>query len=373
MDSIIYPHFIMPIGSIEDDKLVSIIIVNYNSGSLLLRNARSILDSNYTANRVELVIDDNNSQNTSLDNFQTNLRNRLTNPSNGVIIRNDENEGSCKTINLGLVKTQGDIIIIIFSNPDAVNSTNAISKITSHLNSNNEIRIYQFSPLLPSDEPEVAAAYLDPLGYAYSFMVNRATLVSFGGAVAIAIKHDVMNRIGNLDGDYFIEHEDQFFWGALLYGFKILYALGAIAQHYRGKLEKPIYFIRERRDYLYTRNHISTLKNLQLHNLLYFLPQVLLIELFKALLVLVAKRNFRLSLKIVDSIVVPFRVLPSLRKKRAKVQQSRSIPVKDVLKYFVPFIPLHQLNYPKHQAAGKKYMIDNRLLLKILAAKGMMS
>jgi GT2 family glycosyltransferase len=364
----------MSIGSIEDDKLVSIIIVNYNSGSLLLRTARSILDSNYTANQIELVIDDNNSQNTSLDNFQTNLKNRLTNPSNGVIIRNDENERWCKAINLGLVKTQGDIIIIIiFSNPDIVNSTNAISKVTSHLNSNNEIKICQFSPLLPSDEPEVAAAYLDQLGYAYSFMVNRATLVSFGEAVAIAIKHDVMNRVGNLDGDYFMEHEDQVFWGALLYGFKILCAPGAIAQHYRGKLEKPIYFIGERRVYLYTRNHISTLKNLQLHNLLYFLPHVLLIELFKALPVLVAKRNFRSSLKTVDSIVAPFRVLPSLRKRRAKLQQSRSIPVKEVLKYFVSFIPLHQLNYLKHQAAGKRYLLDNQLLLKILAAKGMMS
>jgi GT2 family glycosyltransferase len=372
MESIIYSHFIVPIGSIEDDKLVSIIIVNYNSGSLLLRTVRSIWYSNYTANRIELVIDDNNSQNTSLDNFQTNLKNRLTDPSNRVIIRNDENEGWCKAINVGLVRTQGEIIILV-SNPDVVNSTDAISKVSSHLNSNNEIRIYHFSPLLPSDEPEVTALYLDPLSCAYSFMVNRATLVSFGEAVAIAMKHDVRNRVGNLDGDYFIEYEDQVFWGALLYRFKILYALGAIAEHYRGKVERPIYLIRERRVYLHTRNHISTLKNLQLHNLLYFFPQVLLIELFKALLVLVAKRNFRLSLKIVDGIVAPFRVLPSLNKKRAKVQQSRSIPVNEVLKYFVLFMPLHQLNYLKHQAAGKRYLLDNQLLLKILVAKGMMS
>jgi hypothetical protein len=45
-------HFITLTGSIEDDKLVSLIIVNYDSRSLLLRTARSILDSNYAANRI---------------------------------------------------------------------------------------------------------------------------------------------------------------------------------------------------------------------------------------------------------------------------------------------------------------------------------
>jgi hypothetical protein len=77
----------MPSGSVEDDKLVSRIRVNYNSGPLLSRTARSISDSNYTANGIELLIDGNKSQNTSLDNFQTNLNNRLTNPSNRVIIK----------------------------------------------------------------------------------------------------------------------------------------------------------------------------------------------------------------------------------------------------------------------------------------------
>jgi GT2 family glycosyltransferase len=204
-------------------------------------------------------------------------------------------------------------------------------------------------------------------------MVNRATLVSFGEAVAITKKYDVMNRVDKSDGDCFIEYEDQVFWAALLYGFKILCALGIIAQYYRGKPEKPICFIRERRVYSYTRNHISTLNNLQWHNLLYFLLQVLLIELLKAFLTLVSKRNFRLSLKFVYGIVASFRVLPSLHKKKAKVQQSTSIPVKETLKYFVQFMPLHQLNYLKHQTSGKRYLLDNQLLLKILAAKGMMS
>jgi len=360
----------MPSGSREDDKLISIITVNNNPGSLLSRTVRSNLDSNYTANWIELVLDDdNNPQNTSLDNFQANLENRLTIPSNQVIIRNDENEEWCKTINIGLAKTQADIII--FSNSDVVNSTDAITKKTWHLNSNNELRIYQFSLLLRFGEPEVLATYLDPLGYACNFMVNRAILVSFDKTVAIAVKHNVMNRVGISLPDYFMEYEDQVFWGALLYGFKILSALDAIAQHYRGKCEKPVYFIRERRVYLYTTNHIFTINNLQLHNRLHFLLQIFFIKLLEALLALVAKRNFTLSLKIVDGIGALFQLLRSRRKNSAKLRL-RSISIKEVLKYFEPFMPLRQLNYLTHQEAGKRHLFNNQVLLKILAAKGMM-
>jgi len=363
----------MPYGSTQSKKLLSVIIVNYNSGDLLSSTVKSILDSNYPTDRIELIIIDNNSRDNSLSNLQKTLKNRLTNLFNLVIIRNDENEGWCKAINVGLVKTQGDIIII--SNHDVIYSTDAISKVMSHLNSNNDIGICQFNSLLPSGEPDVAAAFLDPLGYAYSFLVDRPTLVSFGEAVAIAVKRDVINRVGNLDDDYFVEYDDQdFCWRALLYGFKILYVPDAIVHHYRGTVEKPNYFMRERRVYLYTRNHISTLiKNLELHNLLYYLPQVLLIELCKALLILVVKRNLRLALKIFKGIIAPFLILPSLRKKRAKIQQSRSIPDKQVLKHFVPFMPVHQLNYLKYQAAGKRYVLDNQLLVKIVATKGIMS
>jgi hypothetical protein len=203
-------------------------------------------------------------------------------------------------------------------------------------------------------------------------MMNRAMPVSFGEAVGMVMKHDVLDRVCNLDGDCFIKYEDQGYSGAFLYGFKILYALGAIAQYYRAKLKRAIY-IRKRRVYLSPRNDISTLKSLELHNLFFFLLQVPLNELFKALFILVSKRNFRSSFKIVDGIVESFRVLSPLHKKRVKLQQSRLIPVREVLKYFVPIMVVRQLNYLKHRTAGERYLPNNQLSLEILAVKGMMS
>lgn len=350
---------------------LSIIIVNYNSKDLLSRTVESILNSSYALSRIELIIVDNNSQDGSLMELEGRLKTKLINLSNFIIIKNNTNQGWCKAINAGLAQAKGEIIIL--SNHDVIYSKDAISKIVPYLTNDNDIGICQFNSLLPSGEPDVAAAYLDPLGYAYSFMVDRPTLVSFGEAVAIAIRKDVIEKVGNLDDDYFIEYEDQdFCWRSIIHGYKILFVPDAIVHHYRGTVEKPNFFMRERRVYLYTRNHICTLiKNLELHNLLFYLPQVLLIELCKALFVLLAKKNFKLSLRIMEGIIAPSLILPSLHKKRKKIQQGRSISDKFAFKYFVPFMPIHQLNYLRYQGEGKRYVLDNQLLIKIRRDKGM--
>lgn len=352
-------------------KVLSIIIVNYNSGELLTRTVESILDSGYPLSRLELIIVDNGSKDNSLINLKTKNEAKSDELFGLNIIRNTENEGWCKAINLGLRQARGDVII--FSNHDVIYSKGSISKVIFHLNNRKDVGICQFNSFLPTGEPDVAAAYLDPLGYAYSFIVSEPTLVTFGEAVAIAIKKDVVDKIGNLDDDYFIEYEDQdFCWRALLHGYKILFIPEAIVHHYRGTVEKPNFFVREKRVYLYTRNHINTLiKNLELHNLLRYLPQVLLIEVCKALFVLFVRRNFRLAAKIFEGIVAPFLILPSLSRKRKKIQKSRSVPDEEVLKYFVPFMPVHQLNYLKYQSSGQRYVLDNQLLLKVLANKEM--
>jgi GT2 family glycosyltransferase len=228
-------------------KLLSIIIVNYNSGDLLLRTAQSMIESSYPSNRIELLIVDNNSHDNSLEKMRIGLADKIRELHKFTIIKNDENKGWCKAINSGLEAAQGDIII--FSNHDVIYSKHAIAKIVSYIQTAEDIGICQFNSILPSGEPDVAASYLDPMGYAYSFLVSKPTLVSFGEAVAIAVKREVINRIGYLDEDYFIEYEDQdYCWRALLHGFKILFVPDAIVTHYRGSVEKSLYFNRQKQE-----------------------------------------------------------------------------------------------------------------------------
>jgi hypothetical protein len=309
---------------------------------------------------------DNHSQDDSLNLVSQQLDEKLKQLNNFVLVRNTENEGWCKAINAGISKANGDIII--FSNHDVIYKPDSLSKIVTALNVHENVGICQFNCLLPSGEPDVAASFLDPLGYAYSFLSNQTTYVTFGEAVAIAVKSQVIKTIGRLDEDYFIEYEDQdFCWRALLFGFKILFIHDAMVTHYRGSVEKPNFFVRGKRVFLYTRNHIYTLmKNLEFHNLIKYLPEVLVIECCKGFFVLFVRRNFNVSMKIFKGIFSSFAHMGSLSKKRRAIQKNRKLPDKDVFKTFVPFMPSHQLNYLKYQGEGRRYVIDDASLLKEL-------
>jgi GT2 family glycosyltransferase len=345
--------------------LVSIIIVNYNAGELLLETVSSIVTCSYPINKLEIILIDNASRDKSIQITLNKLQKILNKVKRFIVIKNRQNKGWCKAINEGLKLAQGDIII--FSNHDVIYSKDSIYKIVNCLISNKEIGVCQFFSLLPSWEPDVAACYLDPLGYAYSFLSNNPVFVSFGEAVAIAVKKEVIEKIGNLDEDYFIEYEDQdFCWRALLAGYKILFCPEAVVYHYRGSVEKPIYFLREKRVMLYTKNHIVTLmKNLEIKNLLFYLPLVLTIEIGKAMYILVCKKNLKLFIGILRGITAPFLNLRSLTSKRQIVQKYvRRVPDKEVFKYFVPFMLKHQLNYLKYQQQGKRYVISDKSFVK---------
>ncbi|MHA1595153.1 MAG: glycosyltransferase family 2 protein [Candidatus Baldrarchaeia archaeon] len=337
---------------------VSVIIVNHNSGEFLARTVGSILSNNYPLNKLEIIIVDNASIDKSVENLLKKYKEEFHKLKNFVLIKNVKNEGWCKAINKGLNLAKGDIII--FSNHDVNYSKNSIRKIVNYLLSYNDVGICQFFSLLPSGDPDVAACYLDPLGYAYNFLTSRPCFVSFGEAVAIAIKRDVIKKIGGLDEDYFIEYEDQdFCWRALLAGYKILFVPEATVTHYRGSVEKPIWFLREKRVMLYTKNHISTLiKNLEFRNLLFLLPIVLAIEISKAMYVLLVHKKVKLFFKIIQGIITPFLTLPRLIKKRVEIQKLRVVSDNELFKkYFVPFMPIYQVNYLKYQGKGKRYII----------------
>ena len=354
----------------KEKPLISIIIVNYNSGELLLKTVKSILKSSCDKDKIEVIIVDNNSKDHSIEILLNNISRELEQIYNFILIENHQNEGWCKAINKGIKLSKGKIII--FSNHDIVFTEFSIDKVVNFLLESPQVGICQFYSLLPTGKPDVAACYLDSLGYAYSFLANYPLPVTFAEAMALALKRKVVEDIGNLDEDYFIEYEDQdFCWRALLRGYKVFFLPDAVVYHYRGSVEKPSYFVRERRVMLYTKNHIITLiKNLDFWNLVKFLPLVLLIELIKLLYILIIKRNLRIASSIIHGILSPFSNLGNVLEKRMIVQREiRKVSDKDVLKYMSPFRLYHQINYLKFQQKGQRYIITDTNFLSFLAGK----
>jgi len=97
--------------------LVSIIILNYNAGELLLKCVKSILNTNYENFEVILV------DNVSSDNSHRECKERFKQIR---LIENKKNLGYCEGNNVGIRNAKGDYVIIL--NPDTTVEPNWVDE-----------------------------------------------------------------------------------------------------------------------------------------------------------------------------------------------------------------------------------------------------
>ena len=100
------------------ESLVSIVVLNYNAGKLLLNCIESIKKSSYQ--NIEILVVDN----ISSDNSQIECKKKFPDIK---LIQNDENLGYCGGNNAGIKKAEGEFIIIL--NPDTIVETNWIDEL----------------------------------------------------------------------------------------------------------------------------------------------------------------------------------------------------------------------------------------------------
>jgi len=93
----------------NDEPLVSIIILNYNAGHLLIDCVESILNTHYP--NYEVIVVDNASE----DNSHTKCKEKF--PSIR-LIENTENLGYCEGNNVGIRQAKGSFVVIL--NPDTL-------------------------------------------------------------------------------------------------------------------------------------------------------------------------------------------------------------------------------------------------------------
>lgn len=106
--------------------MISVVIVNYNSGELLGACVRSVLASNVP---VEIVVSDNG----SCDDSISSLKSAIASP-NLKILENGANLGFSKANNIALKETSGDYIL--FLNPDCVIRPDTLQSMRKVMESN---------------------------------------------------------------------------------------------------------------------------------------------------------------------------------------------------------------------------------------------
>jgi len=231
---------------------VSIIIVNYNGGELLLKAVESIYQQTY--NNFEVIVVDNASK----DNSVKNLLIKYGHMKNLKVIKLKKNLGFLKGNNIGFQKTSKDSKYILMLNNDAYLEKDTIEKLVEILENNSSIGAIQ---------PEIYFfdGSIQTLGNLYDIFcmgtihlgnhLELDTNISRRGIIYITypcgavtlIRKELIDRIGFFDSKYFLYHDDiDLGLRIWLYGYKVAASIGVKAYHMggysSGKIRVDAYF-----------------------------------------------------------------------------------------------------------------------------------
>ena len=188
------------------ESLVSIIVLNYNAGKLLLNCIESIKKSSYQ--NIEILVVDN----ISSDNSQIECKKKFPDIK---LIQNDENLGYCGGNNVGIKKAEGEFIIIL--NPDTIVETNWIDEL---LNAQKEFGdgLYQPKILSLNEENTIQSTgnMLHIFGFGFARDKGNKVIerkeeiekVGYASGTCLFTTRKVLDKIGLLDEFLFLYHDD---------------------------------------------------------------------------------------------------------------------------------------------------------------------
>ena len=188
------------------ESLVSIVVLNYNAGKLLLNCIESIKKSSYQ--NIEILVVDN----ISSDNSQIECKKKFPDIK---LIQNDENLGYCGGNNEGIKKAEGEFIIIL--NPDTIVETNWIDEL---LKAQKEFGdgLYQPKILSLNEEDTIQSTGNMLHVFGFGFARDKGNKVSerkeeiekvgYASGTCLFTTRKVLDKIGLLDEFLFLYHDD---------------------------------------------------------------------------------------------------------------------------------------------------------------------
>ena len=233
---------------------ISIVIVNYNTKEYLSRCVRSIFESGISIDKLQLIIIDNASQDSSLKITQELISEKSLSAD---IICNSENLGFSKALNMGLKKCSGDYICIL--NPDTYIEKTCFSKLEKYMNKN--LQIGCITPKIVNSNghlqisckrslPTIKSSIFKVLGLDKIFMKNKAisaynllyldedeiSQVEVISGAFMFLRREVFEKVGYFDESFYLYGEDIDYCHRIKKeGFAIVYYPLAKVIHYKGK------------------------------------------------------------------------------------------------------------------------------------------
>ena len=214
----------------SENPLVSVIVLNYNAGELLLNCIESIKKSAYK--NLEIIVVDN----ISTDKSQEVCKEKYPDIK---LIQNNENFGYCEGNNIGIRVAKGDYIIIL--NPDTIVESNWIEELISAYNKLGE-GLYQPKHLSLNEKTVYMSAgnMLNIFGFGYARekgkkdqnQFNKIEEINYASGTCLFTSSNVLKKVGLFDPFIFLYHDDlDLGWRASQLGIKSYYVPTSIIYH----------------------------------------------------------------------------------------------------------------------------------------------
>ena len=212
------------------NPLVSIIILNYNAGNLLLNCIDSVFKSTYPNFEV-LVVD-----NISTDNSHVVCKKKFEKIH---LIENKENLGYCEGNNVGIRNANGEFVVIL--NPDTIVEPNWLNHLMSAYNEFGE-GLYQ-PKFFSLNEKHVLQSTGNMLHiFGFGFAKDKGKIddektesiekINYASGTCLFTSKIVLDKIGLLDPFLFLYHDDlDLGWRAAHIGINSFYVPKSIIYH----------------------------------------------------------------------------------------------------------------------------------------------
>ena len=251
----------------KETPLVSLVILNFNAGKLLLNCIESL--SNLTYQNVELIVVDN----VSTDNSQNECKEKFPKIK---LIQNEKNTGYCGGNNIGIKNANGEFIIIL--NPDTVVEPNLIDMFMKAYNIHGD-GLYQ--PKISSLDEKTILQSTGNMIHIFGFgfardkgnqernQIEQITKVGYAAGTCLFALKETFLKLKMFDEFLFLYHDDlDIGWRAAQRGINsyiVPYTTIYHAESYSLKWSKKKFFWleRNRRYCLMTHYSKDTLKTIK--------------------------------------------------------------------------------------------------------------
>ncbi|WP_370327775.1 glycosyltransferase [Euzebya sp.] len=259
---------------------VTVVIINYNGGDFLLPCLQSVLDQDYPADRVEVLLIDNHSTDGSLEKARAQFPTIR-------IVENERNGGFAPVVNQGARLGRGEYVALL--NTDAVADPTWLRELILPLVGDPRIKVT--GGLLLDDtgtRVDFAGGVLAFYGQGFiphrgeappADLRRRPSIFVCGASMAMPRKWFL--EVGGFDEDFFAFVEDvDFGWRTWVLGGEVWFIPESVARHrHHGTIER---FGHPREQYLIERNALaSVFKNFDDDNLARTLPSSLMLSLLR--------------------------------------------------------------------------------------------